>query len=192
MKTTSLFQIGGIALLLAAILYIIGNLIYVLSGQSDAPTTVGLAIAFFGDIFMVLGLGALFARQSLQGGILGLIGFVLLVVAQAFFFGSYAVSLGVAAGVMSNEQIAQVPAYNLANPIMSVIWLIGRLALGISIYRAQVFPKYAGALLVLTVLLQVIPGGLILALSLDVTWAWLGWSLLRDQRVVSMEPTPAT
>ena len=93
MKKTTLFQLGGVALLLAAILYIIGNLIYVLSGQPDAPTTVGLLIAYFGDILMLLGLGALFARQSHQGGILGLIGFVLLVIAQAFFFGSYSVSL---------------------------------------------------------------------------------------------------
>ena len=197
MKTTSLFQLGGIAVLLAAILSGIGNLIYFLSGQPDAPTALGLWIAFFGDTLLVLGLGALFARQSQRGGLLGLVGYVLLVLATMFFVGSYAVSLGVAAGVISDEQIAQVPSYALSSSIMPWIWFAGLIVFGISIYRAQVFPKYAGALLVLLALVQQLTGPLaftrpIFAILSFVAWAWLGWILLTDKRVVSGEPTPAT
>ena len=50
MKTTSLFQLGGVAVLLSAVLAAIGNLMYFLSGQPDAPTTSGLWIAIFGDV----------------------------------------------------------------------------------------------------------------------------------------------
>ena len=197
MKTTSLFQLGGIAVLLAAILYGIGNLVYFLSGQPDAPTALGLWIAFFGDTLLVLGLGALFARQSQRGGLLGLVGYVLLVLATMFFVGSYAVSLGVAAGVISDEQIAQVPSYALSSSIVPWIWFAGLIVFGISIYRAQVFPKYAGALLVLLALVQQLTGPLaftrpIFAILSFVAWAWLGWILLTDKRVVSGEPTPAT
>ena len=197
MKTTSLFQLGGIAVLLSAILSGIINLIYFLSGQPDAPTALGLWLAFLADVLSVLGLGALFARQSQRGGILGLAGYVLLVLATMFFVGSYAVSLGVAAGVISDEQIAQVSTYTLSSSIMPWIWFAGLIVFGISIYRAQVFPKYAGALLVLLALVQQLTGPLaftrpIFAILSFVAWAWLGWALLREQSAVSREPIPAT
>jgi len=197
MKTTTLFQLGGVAVLLAAILYGIGNLMYFLSGQPEAPTVLGLWIAFFADTLLVLGLGALFARQSQRGGLLGLVGYVFLVVATMFFVGSYAVSLGVAAGVISNEQIAQDAAYTVSNSIMPWIWFAGLISFGISIYRAQVFPKYAGALLVLVAFVQQLTSFVdslapIFAISSVVAWAWLGWSLLSDKRLVSRQPVPAT
>jgi hypothetical protein len=197
MKTTSLFQLGGIAVLLAAILYAIGNLMYFLSGQPQAPTELGLWIAFWGDTLLLLGLGAVFARQSQQGGILGLVGYVLLIVATMFFVGSYAVSLGVAEGAISNEQIAQVPAYTLSTSIMPWIWFAGLIAFGISIFRAQVFPKYAGALLVVVALLQQLTSVVgfvapIFAISSVLVWAWLGWVLFTEKSIAAREPVLAT
>jgi hypothetical protein len=196
MKTTSLFRLGGLAVLLAAILYGIGNLMYFLSGQPAAPTAPGLWIAFTGDTLLVLGLGALFARQSQPGGALGLVGYILLVVATMFFVGSYAVSLGVAAGVISNEQLARISAYAVSSSIMPWIWFAGLIAFGVSIYRAQVFPKYAGALLVLVAVVQQLTSFVdvaapIFAISSVVAWAWLGWSLLSDRHVVSLNAAPA-
>ena len=182
MRTTTLFQLGGIAVLLSAILAAIGNLMYFLSGQPDAPTTQGLWTAIFGDVFLVLGLGALFARQAQRGGVLGLAGYVLLMLASLYFVGSEAVSMGVAAGAISNEQTAQVSAYSLANSIFPWFWTAGLIVFGISIYRAQVFPKYAGVLLILTALIQQLAGPLaftrpIFAVMAVASWAWLGWEL---------------
>jgi hypothetical protein len=112
-----------------------------------------------------------------------------------FFVGSYAVSMGVAAGVISNEQIAQVPAYTVSTSIMSWIWFAGLIAFGVSIYRAQVFPKYAGALLIVVAVLQQLTGFVdfvapIFAILSVVVWAWLGWALLMDKSVVSSESVP--
>jgi hypothetical protein len=182
MKTTTLFQLGGMAVLLSTILSAIGNLMYFLSGQPDAPTTQGLWIAIFSDAFLVFGLGALFARQAQLGGILGLVGYVLLVLASLYFVGSEAVGLGVAAGAISNEQTVQVPAYSLANSIFPWFWTAGLILFGISIYRAQVFPRYAGVLLVLTAFVQQLTGPLaftrpIFAVLAVTSWAWLGWTL---------------
>jgi len=195
MKTTSLFQLGGIAVLLPAILYGINSLTHFLSGQE--PTTLVYWIAIFADAFFVLGLGALFARQSHRGGILGLVGYVLLVWARMYFAASDAVSLGVLAGVISNEEIAQVPSYAVSTPIMPWVWAVGLIVFGISIYRAQVFPKYAGALLVLVGLLQPLTGPLaftrpIYAACYFIALAWLGWILLMDKTEISREPIPAT
>jgi len=195
MKTTSLLRLGGIAVLVPAILYGINSLIHFLSGQE--PTSLVFLIAIVADAFFVLGLGALFARQSQRGGILGLVGYVILVWARMYFAASDAVSLGVLAGVISNEEIAQVPVYALSSSIMPWVWAAGLIVFGISIYRAQVFPKYAGALLVFVGLLQPLTGPLaftrlIYAACYFIVLAWLGWILLMDKSVVSREPIPAT
>ena len=113
-----------------------------------------------------------------------------------YFVGSDAVTLGVAAGVISEEQIVGVPSYALLDSILPWIWVTGLIAFGISIYRADVFPKYAGALLVLLGLIQPLTGPLaftrpIYAVCYFVTWAWLSWTLLTDKSVVSREPIPA-
>lgn len=182
MKSTALFQLGGIALLLSAILTGIGRLVYFLSGQPDLPFTPDLWRGIVAGTLMVLGLGALFARQSGQGGVLGLIGFVFIMFANIYFVASDAIGLGVAAGVISYEQIAQVPSYTLTDSILPWVWVAGLLAFGISVYRAQVFPKYAGVLLLLVGIIQPLTALLafmrpIYAVGYFVAWAWLGWDL---------------
>jgi hypothetical protein len=188
MTTTSLFKLGGIAVLLSALLSAILNLMYFLSGQPDAPTTSGLWMAIFSDALLLFGLGALFARQAQRGGVLGLIGYVLLVLASLYFVGSEAIGLGVAAGAISSEQTAQVAAYSFADSIFPWFWTAGLILFGLSIYRAQVFPKYAGALLVLLAVVRQLAGPLeftrpIFAVIAVASWAWLGWELYSNAGV---------
>lgn len=199
MKTTSLLQLGGIAVLLSTILFGLNELIYFLFLSGQQLPVLGHWIDFFARVLFVLGLGALFARQSQRGGILGLVGYVLIVLAHIFFIGSDAVSFGVLAGVVSDEQLMQVPSYALSSSILPWAWPAGHIVFGVSVYRAQVFPKYAGALLVLVGLLDLVEPlaeslhfmyPIYMACSL-VAWAWLGWILLTDKSVVSREPTPA-
>lgn len=196
MKSTTLFHLGGIAILGATVLYAIGNLIYFLAGQPQGPMASGLWISFVGDTLLVLGLGALYARQAHRAGILGLIGYVLLIVGTMFFIGNYAVSMGVVAGIITTDQIAQVPAYSVPYSLMPWIWMAGLIVFGIAIYRAQVLPKYAGALLVLVAILQQLTGWVgfvipVFAVLSFVVWAWLGYALLTGGRVVSQEPVAA-
>ena len=196
MKTTTLFQLGGIAVLLSAILTGIGRLIYFLSGQPDQPITPDLWRGIFAGALMVLGLGAVFARQSKRGGILGLVGYVFIILATIYFVASDAIGLGVAAGVISYEQLAQVPSYALADSILPWIWVAGLILFGISIYRGQVFPKYAGVLLLLVGLLQPLTGALaftrpMYAICYFVAWAWLGWKLYSNAGIQKDEQQTA-
>jgi hypothetical protein len=196
MKTTTLFQLGGVAVLLTAFLSAIGNLMYFLSGQPDAPTTSGLWMAIFSDVLLLFGLGALFARQAERGGVLGLVGYVLLVLASLYFLGSEAIGLGVAAGAISSEQTAQVAAYSFADSIFPWLWTAGLILFGISIYRAQVFPRYAGALLVLLAIVQQLAGPLaftrpIFAVVAVASWAWLGWELYAKAGIQKAEQETA-
>lgn len=182
MKTTTLFQLGGIAVLLSASLTGVGRLIYFLSGQPAAPITWDIWRGIFAGALFLVGYGALFARQFQRAGMLGLVGYVFIMLAQIYFVGSDAVSLGVAEGVISQEQILQVPSYALLDSILPSIWVTGLLTFGISIYRAEVFPKYAGVLLILLGLIQPLAGSLaivrpIYAACYFAAWAWLGWDL---------------
>lgn len=193
MKTTALFQLGGMAVFLSAILTGIGRLIYFLSGQPDLETVPLIWRGIFAGALMLLGLGALFARQAQRGGALGLVGYVLIMLAQMYFVGSDAISLGVASRVISQEQILQVPSYALLDSILPWIWVTGLIAFGISIYRAQVFPKYAGVLLILLGLIQPLAGLLaftraIYAVCYFVAWAWLGWALYSNPGIQREEP----
>jgi hypothetical protein len=201
MKTTTLFQLGGIAVLLSAFLTGIGRLIYFLSGQPAEVISLDIWRGIFAGALFLLGFGALFARQSEQGGILGLVGYVLIMLAQMYFLGSDAVSLGVAAGVISQEQLVQVPAYAVLDSILPWIWVAGLLAFGTSIYRAEVFPKYAGVLLILLGLIQPLAGSVavvrpIYAACYFAAWAWLGWDLYskpdtrRDQQAEILASAP--
>jgi hypothetical protein len=196
MKSKTLFQLGGLAILIAAIIYAINNLIYLVTGQPQEPTAVGVWANFVGDTFLLLGLGALYARLAHRAGILGLIAYVLLVVGTLLFVGNYAVTLGVVAGAFTSEQVAQVPAYNTALAIMPWLWAAGLVAMGISIYRTGILPKYIGLAMVLLAVVQrllsvagfLVPVFMILSL---VTFAWLGWALLRENRAAAPETIPA-
>ena len=194
MKTTTLFQLGGLAVFLSAILTGVGRLIYFLSGQPAEVMTWDIWRGIFAGAFFLLGFGALFARQSQRGGIPGSAGYVFIMLAQMYFVGSDAVSLGVAAGVISQEQILQVPSYALLDSALSWIWAAGLLAFGISIYRAEIFPKYAGVLLILLGLLQPLAGSLAIvrpmyAACYFAAWAWLGWDLYSKAGIQGDEPT---
>jgi len=189
MKSTTLYQLGGAAMIIAAVLYAISSVMYFATGQPAAPTALGLWLNFAGDTLLVLGLGALYARQASRAGVLGLVGYVLLVVATMFFIGNYAVTMGVAGGLFTSEQTAQVPAYAFALAVMPWLWLAGLVVFGIATYRAGVFPKYAGALLVLLAIANQFNGLAIVAVVFSVlapvAWGWLGWALLSEGRGVA-------
>ena len=190
MKTTSLFRLGGIAILLSAILVGIFDISYFLSGE-QSPSNYVLWIGIIIDTLRVLGLGALFARQAYRGGMLGLIGYVLLVCGSLAGIGFWAVQFGVLAGIISDAELAQVSLYALGSTIL--IWSVnlGEVVFGISMLRAQVFPKYTGTLLILVGVLHYLTGSLaftlpIYAILSVVVYAWLGW-ILTSTKVTGME-----
>jgi hypothetical protein len=84
--------------------------------------------------------------------------------------------------MISEEQLMKVPSYTLADSVLPWIWDAGLIAFGISIFRARIFPKYAGALLLILALIQPLTGPLafarpIYAVCYFIAWAWLGWTL---------------
>lgn len=195
MNPRTLFQLGGLALVVSALMFGLTDILYFLSGEQP-QTTFGLWVGIVGSGFRVLGVFALFARQSQRGGIPGLIGMILLVWGSMTAVGFQAVLLGVSAGAFSNQQLAQVQSYAFASTLLTGFLVLGEIVLGASIYLAQVFPKYAGALLVLVGVLHFLTGPLaftrpIYAICSVAAYIWLGWILLRDTRELARETVPA-
>jgi hypothetical protein len=207
MKTTTLLQLGGVAVLIAAILLGVGNLMYFLSGGQPS-TALQHWVGIVGSCFLVFGLVGLFARQVQAQGerdgspalVLGLVGFVLLVLGNIASVGTEAVRLGVSSEAIADAQVAQVPSYALVNTISLWAYAAGQVLFGASIYltyRAQEPSKYAGALLILVGLVQLFTGmlaftQLIYSILSFVAWAWLGWTLLAGMSMVARYQERAT
>jgi hypothetical protein len=193
MKSTTLFMLGGIALLLSTLLVAIQDLQYFVSGAQ--LSTVALWVGILADALRVLGLVALFARQAQRGGMLGLIGYILLTWGVIAAVGFEAVQLGVAAGAVTNAQLAQVSSYDLGNTLLIAFLVAGEILFGVSIYLAGVYPKFAGALLALVGILHYLTGPVaftrpIYALLSVVAYAWLGWLLITNRRAMAQEAAP--
>lgn len=196
MKTTTLFRLGAIAMLISVILVAIQDAQYFLGGQQSLDA-VGLWVGIFADVVRVLGVFALFAWQAQRGGVLGVIGLVLLVCGSLAAVGFEAVGFGTAAGVFTQQQLTQVPAYAIGTFLLTAFLVSGEIIFGISIYLAHQFPKYAGVLLALVGVLHYLTGPVALtrpvyAILSVAVYAWLGWALYRGGSAVSLEPAPTT
>ena len=184
MKTTSLFQWRNCNSSLRDSNWH-GSPDFFLFGSQTSPQRRTFGVEFFAGAFFVLGFGALFARQSQRGGIWDWSAMSSLCWLKCILYGSDAVTLGIAAGVISQEQIVQVPS--MPCRILSCLgWVEGLIAFGISITGTSV-SEVCGVLLILLGLIQYSPdhwlfSGLLCSLLFAV-WAWLVWSLYSKSRI---------
>lgn len=139
MSASSLYRMGGLALILGALLMSASS--WFRQGQSDRTWWL---ITFAGAQFLLLGLPAMYARQSRQAGKPGLIGFVLT------FLGLATVEVGTA--VLPESQYAQVgTAFTIVFTIGFIMLNLGLIVYGIATLRARVYPRWAAALMIIGV-----------------------------------------
>jgi hypothetical protein len=180
---TTLYRLGGAAFLSFTLLAAISNVLYLMAGE--APLSVAQVwMLLIGQVFWLLGLFALFARQAERGGWLGLAGFVLLVLDTVYATAGLTLALLEAEGVAGSAQFQQAPSVALAGQIFPWAFYVGAVLFGIALYRGGGMPKYAGVLLALLGA-HAFAGG-VLGISLPsvifvivsfVAWGWLGLSL---------------
>lgn len=138
MSSSSLYRMGGLALILGALL---------MSASSwfrPSGDSIWWLITFIGALFLLLGLPAMYAHQSRQAGRLGLIGFVLT------FLGLATVEVGTA--VLPESLYAQIgTAFTIVFAIGFIMLNLGLIVYGIATLRARVFPRWAAVLLIVGV-----------------------------------------
>ena len=208
MKTSheSLLRLSGLAALLAGICYVLVGLFHPANVAASVTTTrwqvvhvLACAMCFFG----LLGMAGLYARQQLRTGWLGLAGYLLLSLWLTLVMGFSFVEAfvlphlasAVPAFVQSWMGMFNGPAGKFDLGVLPTIWtstapvyIGGGLLFGIVTFRAGILPRWAGALLAVSVALAPVAALLPnasqpkIAVPFGVALAWLGFALLCERR----------
>lgn len=185
MSSVTLYRASGLALLLGAVLFIIG---LALAFVFNTDTPLGLAMAGVwtsGLVLLLLGLPGIVARQASCAGWLGFVGF-LLTFSGAFLAISYYTVVYLVIYPWLNVHAPQVgdqllfsatPAVTLYNSVAIGLFVVGLLLLGIATMRARVFPQWAGLLLIVGAVLDPIGfvSGIVGTVAAVLVTLGLGW-----------------
>jgi hypothetical protein len=216
MKVTAstLMHLAGLSAILAGVCFIVIGVFHPVNMLSSVITTNWVIVHIFATalgFFGLLGLTGLYARQVEKAGWLGLAGFIVfsawmtLVCGMSFVeafilprlaieFPAYVTSMmGMFSSVPSTVNLGLLPTlWNISGPL----YILGPLLFGIATFRARVFPRWAGALLVIGAAL--IPVGAVvppevqpkIMVPVGLAFAWLGYALFSERRAPATEPVP--
>ena len=201
------------AAMLAGSFYVLVGLFHppnIPSSVTTLPWTVVHIMAMGMSFFGLLGLSGLYSRQLEQTGWMGLAGYLLLSLWLALILGFTFVEvfilpglaaeaprfvagwLGMFTGTASEISLGALPlTWILTGPI----YILGGLLFGIATCRANILPRWAGALLAVGTAIG--PAAALLpldyqpkvAVPVGLALAWLGYALWSDRRPVKSRAT---
>jgi hypothetical protein len=210
----NLIRLAGLSALIAGICYVLVGLFHPANIPSSVTTTrweivhvLACAMSFFG----VLGLAGLHARQAAKTGWLGLGGYLFLSLwlvlimgfsfVEAFVLPHLATTLpgfvqawmGMFNGPAGSFDLGVLPTlWTLTAPL----YILGGLLFGIATFRAEILPRWAGALVALSTLLAPLAAALPnasqpkIAVPMGIALAWLGYALWAEQSAQPLAPAP--
>jgi hypothetical protein len=166
-SSTMLFRLGGLSLLLGGLLSILYLFIHPegsgLAYYEDPMTAPSHLVGFVAVLMVLLGLPGLYARQAQRAGILGLAGMLLVFFGLAILDGTHniidstvtpALATVPDAGPLlaergSLEEAIQSGMLGTLVGAGGPMLLLGLILLGIATIRANVLPRWTGALLII-------------------------------------------
>ena len=203
MSTVTLSRASGLALLLGAVLFIIG---LALAFVFNTDTPLGLAMAGVwtsGLVLLLLGLPGIVARQASPAGWLGFVGFLLAFSGAFLSISSFAVLYLTIRPWFAGHAPTVGHQFLLTNPAMNLVGTFltwgGLVLLGSATMRARVFSRWAGLLLIVAVVVDffTIPGGIVGSIAqplsnvvLVLGLGWMGYALLTAQGEAEAVPQP--
>jgi hypothetical protein len=215
--TSTLMRMAGLSAMVTGLCFLVIGMFHPVNVPAFVTTAtwvnvhiLATALGFFG----LFGMAGLYARQAEKSGWLGLIGFLLfsawMTLVSGFSFveafilprlvtespAFVAGVLGMFSSVPSPVDLGILPAlWNISGPM----YILGPLLFGIATFRAGVFPRGAGALLVLGAVL--VPVGAVvppelqpkIMLPVGLAMAWLGYALVSERRenAAALSPVPS-
>jgi hypothetical protein len=155
MSSVTLYRASGLALLLGAALVIIGLPLSFVFTPDSPLALVMIGVWTCGVVLVQLGLPGIVVRQASRAGWLGFVGFVLLF-SGGFLLASFFVVLDltifpwldVRAPLLSFQFFTANSAVHVYLAVVSALFGVGGVLLGIATMRARVFPRWAGLLLI--------------------------------------------
>jgi hypothetical protein len=196
-SSTALYRLSGLTLLLGAVLGTIGNILNDVLYSGNDPRQyltplwlVVTLVTLIGELLLVLGLSGIVVRQARRAGWLGLAGFVLMFIGE-FLFTSYDVTSLLVSPWLAQDapQLARngPPSLFVFFLIAGVLFSLGGILLGIGTMRARVLPRWAGLLLIIGVLLNVVDAplsgtlgsvvGIVSFVFFALAVGWMGYAL---------------
>ncbi len=196
MSTSNLLRISGLALMLAAAMFVVAEMLAfsIFLREEDASDLRSFAtsntfilqslLTLFAGILLLGGLVGLYVNQSEAAGKLGLVAFFLAFLGTALVTGDFYVNT-----VVTPMVAMEVPAF-LDNPLSGFVqmWLpfsfgvlaLSWLLLGVTTVRTRVYPRGASWLLLIGAVVALAPLPLD-NLPFDAALAWLGFALLKER-----------
>jgi hypothetical protein len=210
MSSATLFRIGGILLLLFAVVsVVVGVMTLFLDVSSASPKTIQsslwstyYSLFFVAVALLLMGLPALYLRQAgRRGGLLGFIGVFLIVLGSFLQIAIAAYFISILPVLAAKAPQVIDAGFESGFEIFPLGWAalltIGPILLGIAVIRAKVFPAFVGILLIVTGVLSpstvVFSGllftliGLLSTVSAAIAYGWVGTMLTQQQHVARAE-----
>lgn len=218
MKITAskLIRWSGLAAMLTGILFIVIQAIHpldVLSSVTTARWAIVHYLSIAMDIFGLLGVAGLYARQAEKSGWLGLAGFLLFSFFWACSLGFHFIEvfitpllavnapklaegfLGIVNGSPSQVSLGALP---MANTLAGIAgYALGGLLFAIATFRARILPRWASVLLAVSIVLPFFTHSLvqhpydrIFAVPVGLALAGLGYALFTERRENVSEAAP--
>ena len=199
MSAKTLYRVSGLALLLGAVLLIVTNILESTVFSSNDPQQLTNPIAqmvtlinVIGSLLLVFGLPGIVARQASRGGWLSLVGFVFTLLGGFLFTSLSLVNLIILPWLAqaapklaaSNGPGTLFTAYLVAG----IAFALGGILLGIAIIRAKIWSRWAGILLIVGAVLNLVdfplngPISSIVSILSFILFAgalgWIGYNLM--------------
>jgi hypothetical protein len=213
--TTTLTRSAALAAVLGGLLFIAVQIKHPLL---DAPftTTTEYAVRETAKILMavlsLIGITGIYLRQVKQTGVLGLIGYVLLLVGYLTILNVQVIAvfvlpdLAVSQPGYVNDTLAVATSATPVGDVgrvqtlsrFAITYIVGGVIFGIALFRARILPRWAAALMsvgaVATVATYQLPelAQRLFAVPVGVALIGLGYSLWREQRTAAARPLPST
>jgi hypothetical protein len=214
MTASTLMGLAGLSAMVAGLCFIVIGMFHPVNVAASVATATWVNVHIFASalgFFGLFGMAGLYTRQVEESGWLGLAGFVLFTVwmalvgglsfVEAFILPRLATEspmfvegfLGMFSGVASQIDLGILPTlWNISGPI----YILGPLLFGIATFRADVLPRWAGALLAVGALLTPVSALVppeyqpMVMVPVGLALAWLGYSLFSERREPAPDPCP--
>lgn len=214
MSSTTLYRMSGLALVLGAILGILGNVLgnvlYPNNNLQQYNSPLWLVISLvtvIGLLLLVVGLPGIAVRQADRAGRLGFIGFVLTWIGVFLETSLFLILLLVL------PWLAQVapklagsnngpPSLFIAFLVGTILLTLGGILLGIATMRARILPRWAGLMLIIGAVLNIVDFplngaigsivGIVSFVLFALALGWMGYTLMSTRSVEAVQSIPAT
>ena len=188
---------GGIAILVAGVLLIAAEILYMFFPDAGSqimslPGRIFGTLCMAGAVLLTAGLIGFYLRQAEAAGTFGLVAFLVALTGSALMICSDWNELFVGPTLSQIPGLEEsFPTLLIAGFLMNVgVYILGWVLLGIASFRARVFPRPLAIVLAIgaPVLLIHIPGS---SLPLYIVFAWMGLEVVRD-KLVAPHSIPAS